>query len=377
MPEKSPTIAEVVARLRAEHRRLAREDFVFGSYRVRVESNSDILIAALQEYFRPFVFGWRRGDARTPPYPDATVLALDREPMQLDLEFRDWEREPGKKSLKERVADLSDGRAVVKVRTGMLFLVGQHVRVAVGPCHKNVNQVINSVVSRYLNHLVNKGWLLCHAAAVTAGDKGIALAGFSGGGKSTLALHLMARGMHFLSNDRVLVRRGMEYTLQAGVPKLPRINPGTALHNPHLVRILPSQRRAELESLAPEALWDLEEKYDVDLESHFPGIGFARRSEMTGLVILNWERGVREWAEMHEVQLSDRPDLLRAVMKGTGAFHRHPDGRFDSRRFEPEPREYLRHLAGVPVYEVTGGVDFERATDLCQGLVPGVGTSVS
>ena len=46
----------------------------------------------------------------------------------------------------------------------------------------------------------------------------------------------------------------------SGIPKLPRINPGTALNNPSLRSILSPERRAELEGVDAGELWSLEEK---------------------------------------------------------------------------------------------------------------------
>ena len=107
--------------------------------------------------------------------------------------------------------------------------------------------------------------MLCHAAGVVVAGNGMAIAGMSGGGKSTLALHLLGTGAAFCSNDRLLVRSAGSGARMTGVAKQPRINPGTALNNPRLESVLSSERRSELARIEESELWDLEEKYDVDV----------------------------------------------------------------------------------------------------------------
>lgn len=47
-----------------------------------------------------------------------------------------------------------------------------------------------------------------HASAVAFGDQGVLIRGASGSGKSALALALIARGAHLISDDRTVVRPG-------------------------------------------------------------------------------------------------------------------------------------------------------------------------
>lgn len=177
------------------------------------------------------------------------------------------------------------GRLVRKQATGMLFLFRHGVNdaniaanIAIGPCAQNRNQLVNFICARYMERRVAAGWLLGHAAGVAldTGEraKSLALCGFAGMGKSTLALHLLARGCDFLSNDRVLVepRPGAAPVLH-GIPKHPRLNPGTALGNPelapHLARALPDALRAAYAGLAPSALYAVEDKFDALIDECF------------------------------------------------------------------------------------------------------------
>ena len=349
----------LAAAVRVQHPIRARRDFHFGGLSVLVESNSVALVDALVAYFRPFLRDWTQavGEPRT----GLVVTALEAETPRFNLSYRDWPRDPGKLYLKERIADLAGGRVVQKVRTGMHFLVGGSMRVAVGPCLANANQVINFIVTQYIDHYLRQGWQLCHAAAVSTGGRGLALAGIAGAGKSTLALHLLGKGLAFLSNDRVLVRAGSEGVRQAGVPKLPRINPGTAMHQQELHGVLPAARRAELQKLESNALWTLEEKYDVDLDLAFGPGRLARTSALAGLVLLTWRRDESGPPQLRRAELDSRPDLLTAVAKNPGPFHLGSRGAFVA----PMATHHLQHLSRVPLFEITGGVDFERACSMC------------
>ena len=93
--------------------------------------------------------------------------------------------------------------------------------------------------------------------------------GFSGTGKSTLALHIMRSGTDFISNDRVMVEKAFQQHTMYGVAKMPRINPGTVLNNDSLQSVIPEQERLEFEALPPDELWDLEHKYDAFIDHCF------------------------------------------------------------------------------------------------------------
>ncbi|GKT31407.1 HprK-related kinase B like protein, partial [Aduncisulcus paluster] len=179
----------------------------------------------------------------------------------------------------------------------------------------------------------------------------IAMAGFSGMGKSTLALHLMSRGTTFVSNDRIMAEENAEGNSNSltmyGVAKQPRINPGTALNNPDLSCI--------------EELWELEHKYDALIDECYGKNKFILKAPLSGLVILNWQRDNSE-TEIKIVDPKKRKDLLPAFMKGTGLFYL-PDS--PENEMDPDVDAYADFLSKTTLIEISGGVNFDKAADAC------------
>ncbi|MCF8033169.1 MAG: HprK-related kinase B [Desulfarculaceae bacterium] len=313
-------------------------------WELQVLSNSPQLISELKDYFGPFVSLAGKGAL--------SVTALEAPAQDTGLVFQVKQPDPGKSKIKEEWADLADGRVVKKRLTGMIFAFGGEHHLAVGPCLANSNQVINFINNRMIQLELNQGALLAHAAGVRRDGAGLALAGFSGMGKSTLALHLMSLGATFISNDRLLVRREDGGSVMTGVPKLPRINPGTALNNPDLASVIPPDERERFAEMTGDEIWDLEHKYDVDISECFGPDRFKLRGPLNALAILNWQRDGSN-LDMQQVDLAARPDLLAAFKKDWGLF-------FLSEGREPDhsDRAYLQALAGVTVFELGGGVDF-------------------
>lgn len=330
----------------------------FGDCHLRVETNSTKLAALLSAYFRQFL---GKSD-----HPDIVITALQADEAPLPVPFVDWVRERGKTGRKDEYADIDGGRAVRKVRTGMQYLIGGGNRLVFGDCRAHDNQVINFVIAQYINWLLHRGTVLAHAAGVVRGASGLALAGISGAGKSTLALHLMTRGLSFASNDRLLIGRRKDGGLgMHGVPKQPRINPGTALSIPILEGILAEERRRELQQLAPDQLWELEEKYDVDIATIFGEDRWCLDSRLDAFLVLRWHRSSTEPTRFSRVDLGKRPDVLDAITKPPGPFYEGPEGTPVRGVHRISESEYMNVLDGLPVYEATGRVDFAAAVQVC------------
>ncbi|MCG2734720.1 HprK-related kinase B [Pseudodesulfovibrio aespoeensis] len=325
----------------------------FGGCVVQALCSTDTLRDELAAYFKEFV---------TPSgSPDIVVSAHEADPPETGLDFSVKQPDSGKTKIKEEWADLEDGRVVRKRLTGMHFVFGQGENATIGPCLANSNQVINFINNRFIEWKLNLGGLLGHAAGVAHHGRGISLAGFSGAGKSTLALHLMSRGTTFISNDRVMVEQNGNGLTMFGVAKQPRINPGTALHNPDLCNIVEPDMRRDFLAMPPEELWRLEHKYDALIDECYGPGRFMLRHTMNALVILNWTRGGGSM-KVSMVDPLERADLLAAFMRDTGLFYLPAD---PERAKGPDVGDYARMLGRADLIEISGGIDFEGASTVC------------
>lgn len=346
--------ADLIDRLTAGADTPHRVFLAMGDCRFRVESNSEALARELTIYFAPFLC--------SPGRTDIVVTALQGPVPDLGLSFLVKEPDPGKTKIKEEWADVPGGRVVRKRLTGLHFLFGGGRNLAVGDCEANPNQIVNFVNNRFIERKLNDGCLLAHAAGVALCETGMALAGFSGMGKSTLALHLVSKGVTFVSNDRLMVRPGAPCPAMFGVAKHPRINPGTALHNPDLASIITAEDKERFLRMTPEELWNLEHKYDALIDRLFGPDRFILQSPMRYLVLLNWSRDI-EVTRFEEIDVHSRHDLLAAFMKDTGLFF------VPEVDYAPTASDYARALDGCRVFEVSGGVDFDFAAAGCLRLL--------
>jgi HprK-related kinase B len=252
------------------------------------------------------------------------------------------------------------------VRTGMVFLQSERHRLAAGACLKYNNQVINFINSQYMNWLQNRGWLICHAAGLVYQGKCLGIAGFSGGGKSTLMLQLLDNDeVSYLTNDRLFIHAGSGPTLARGIPKLPRINPGTIVHNQTLHSLIPAPQREALLQLPGAELWELEEKYDVHIDRVYGPGRILAEAPMAAFLILDWQRDSEQELEVERVDLAAHRDLLGALMKSPGPFYQYPDGTFQQDTAAFDEPAYLEALENIAVYVARGRVDFAALSERC------------
>lgn len=330
-----------------------RLEVTFDDVTVAVASNSRELIDKLGVYYRDFLGA--TGQTRV------EVVAVEAEAPQFPLPYTLKEREPGKTKIKEASVDLADGRVVRKVITGLVFLFGRGANYAVGPCLANDNQLVNFINNRFIELRLRRGALLFHAAGVAEKNAGLAIAGFAGAGKSTLALEIMRQGTDFISNDRVMVSREQTGLLMTGLAKMPRVNPGTVLHNPSLAPVMNDADRKRFSALPAAELWDLEHKYDAFIDDCFGPGHFKLCCPMAGLVILRWKRDASPMTA-NLVTLRHRRDLMPAFMKDVGLFYEFEDPAEASKASQDA---YLELLGDLPVLEIDGGVDFPLAAETC------------
>lgn len=321
----------------------------FGNTVIKVHTTGEALAEKLRHYFREFLTDTDNADIE--------IYAADSDAPSFDLPFQDREPEPGKKKIKEEFFDFDSARIIRKKKTGMLFYISQEHNLAMGPALENDNQVINFVNNRFIERMSSRGSLIFHAAAVTLNNSGYAMAGFSGMGKSTLALHIMSRGIDFISNDRLLVREEDGAIIMRGVAKYPRINPGTILNNRDLESLLSDEEKAELNELPLEELWELEQKYDLFIDEVYGEDKFHLSGTMKGLIILNWNREEKD-TSIQQIDITSRRDLFPAFMKTPGLFYAPGTPVTDQ-----SEGAYEKVLKNIEVWEITGGIDFEKAAD--------------
>jgi HprK-related kinase B len=333
---------------------------VLGQFNICIRSNSSELLEKLQHYFSYIV-------AASIETPGIEILVYERETVDLGLEYIDWEREPGKQGRKDAYFDITGGRIICKVRTGMLFVQSNQYRIAAGSCNKYDNQVINFINTQYIIFLQQQGAMICHASAIHKGNRCLAMAGLSGGGKSTLMLKLLDdKKVNYITNDRLLLMPEGEFPRATGIPKLPRINPGTIVFNPALQKMIPAQRRKQLMQLPRKELWEIEEKYDVYINEVYGAGRITLNALLNTFLVLNWQHDSDSELAVEQVDISQRPDLLGAIMKDSGPFYQYADGSFYQQKTPFDTSAYLEVLEGVKVYEARGRVDFEGLKQFCE-----------
>ncbi len=336
-------------------------DLCLDGLNIRLRSNSGALLDGLQTYFSHVT-----GPLET---ADIEVIAIECPAPELAVDFVDWKREPGKSGRKDSYHDVPQGRLVRKVRTGMVFLQSEQWRIAAGPCVEYDNQVINFINAQYMNWLQQNDWLICHAAALTHRGRAFGLAGFSGGGKSTLMLHALENpAFSYLTNDRLFIKAHDGKVQCRGIPKLPRVNPGTIVNNRRLQALVTEDERARLLALPRDELWDIEDKYDVMIDKVYGDERIATSAPLAGFIVLNWRRDSDQPARLQAIDINERRDLLAAIMKSPGPFYQYADGHFFDDQTTLDATPYLDALNGVPVYEVSGGIDFESMRQQLENL---------
>jgi HprK-related kinase B len=339
---------------------------------IHLQSNSKELLDKLNRYFENCNVIDKH--IQNKYAADINIIAIESLPPELEITYVDWAREPGKSGRKDEYFNIKDGRVVRKVRTGMVFLQSESERIAAGPCIQYDNQLINFINSQYMNWLQNQGWLICHASGMTMGTEqknniGFAIAGLSGGGKSTLMLELMNNAsVSYLTNDRLFVKKQgakkQTTTQMLGIPKLPRINPGTIVGNPKLHGLLDKNKLDFYQSMDISELWEVEEKSDVPITEIYGQHRLSYSAQLSSFIILNWQRESNQETHLNRVYMDERSDILAAIMKSPGPFYQYQDGHFQKDNDEFDQNAYLQNLSNVAIYEATGNINFKKMAQL-------------
>ena len=327
----------------------------FSDFRIDVETNSLRLASRLQSYFADYL-------ARDHGQSDARLRAVVGKPEFDASAMQIWSRPATPSRLpKESYRDDGEVRRIYKNRTGVLISLSPEGASIVGDLDEHANQVVNLVGTLFGLSLLEHGYVMVHASAVVSESDGHALIflGNSGSGKSSLALQMIERGGYaFLSNDRVLMRADPEGVTIAGLPKKPRVNPGTLLASPALSRLVPRPRRRVYEQLPREELWRLEEKTDVDVE-HELGARSRLTASLGRVFSLEW-RPAGEGLQQCDLE----PDGALAALESTAKDFGPYDLRVGRRDASPE---FRRIIERVPFVRVTGRANPAALADVLAG----------
>lgn len=330
----------------------------FDEFTIEILTNSVALTETLRSYFLPYVTADVGSNSKQ-------LYLYEQEPVSMPLAWADWPREPGKAGQKEQICDAEDGRWIHKVKTGVIFFQHNTQPTAVGPCLKHSSQIINFVINQYINYLQQSGGLICHAACVEIEQQGVAIAAFSGGGKSTTMLKLMEHEhTQFVSNDRLFLFATETGVLAKGVSKQPRVNPGTLLHNDTLRHLLSSEQQDALSMLSPTELWSLEQKFDVHITEHYGSNRSKNSTALQHVILLNWSHQSHEDTSLDMINIAERPELIGAIAKSPGPFFQQRNGDFLATAAAPTDKQYLDCLERLCVWEARGTADFTRLVDL-------------
>jgi HprK-related kinase B len=309
----------------------------FGSFSLAVLSGDERLLGRLRKYFRDFSAEPRQSTER-----HAVLRALVGLPPAIDGPLQAW----GDRG-KESFSDSSGSRVIRKDRTGVVIETDGQGWSITGDLHRNFSQVVNLIGIIYGCALLDRGGAMLHASAVVQNGTALAMIGESGSGKSSLAVRLLERGCDFLSNDRLIVQRGQRGIVARGLPKLPRVNPGTLLGGRRTSALIGDDARRRYRKLGAKQLWELEEKYDLDVGQTL-GRRWLLRAPLGCAFVLDWRREGGEM-ELSHLTPGQAIEALRRAAKTFGAF---------DLRLADRPEKAFRDLAhAVPVVRVTGGID--------------------
>ncbi len=313
-------------------------------------SNDGELLRALASYYAPYVV------ERLYPHTRCLYL-LQGEPLLDNLQLVDVPRAEAGKRIKEAYCDTPEARVVLKRRSGVVIYIRGEAHYLVGDLRSNTDQAVNFVNMAYSKAVLGKGYAMLHASATSLGGKVIAFTSFSGRGKSTMALAMLDRGHDFVTNDRLFVRVEGGRAEAVGVPKKPRVNPGTLLSIPHLSSILSPDDRKRYSAMPQEDLWGVEHKHDVDVDSIYGPDRTVLRGELAAIYVLKWSLSSLGW-HVRRMGMVEGRSAIAEVEKDLGVLDPTPVP-------AAERRQILDGVAStVPMYEVDGHTDASRLARL-------------
>jgi HprK-related kinase B len=308
----------------------------FGDYDLAFVSDDERLRQRVANYYRSFVAPAPRGRPRD------TLQALPALPVRPVGSFTPWDARG-----KESFLQVEGGRIIRKNRSGVLIGCFDGRWTIAGNLQANFNQIVNLIGALYGMSVIGRGGAMLHASAVVRDDRAIAVLGQSGSGKSSVAVRLLERGFDFLSNDRLILLPTQDGMQAHGLPRLPRVNPGTLLAGRRTQALLDKDRRRRYARLPERELWQLEDKYDLDVSAVL-GRAWRTSAPLGCLLVLGWRHDGRS-LHIERLDPGQALDALRNVGKSFGPL--------DLRLAERSDRALLKTVRRTPVYRVTGKLD--------------------
>jgi len=331
-------------------------DLSFGAFLVHFHTNSEKLLNKIKTYYKSY----QASDSTV--LAEVDVYAIQQACAGESEEWTDVVREKGKVGGKEAFIEVSYGRWIRKVRTGMLMLQRVVNPVVVGPCEDQIAQVVNFINNQFINYYLRDGYILGHASAFVNQGKATVIAASSGGGKSSLMLRFLEMDKNvFLSNDRVMMKRKGNGVHVVGVAKMPRVNPGTLINSDRLRHLLADEYQKSLLEMPTYELWELEDKYDVQIDDEY-GVGrVILDAELTHVLLLDWSLDETNDVSISPIDIASHPESLAGLQKRQGPFYQDADGLFPGEGSIAPLSDYVDLLSDVAVLSVQGKVDMDGA----------------
>lgn len=343
-------IDAIIARIRERCPPLLRVPFRVGGVPLDLWTNSEDVQRELAAYYAPFQDGPGTDDRA-----GFRISILEGKADKIvERPARLRRARGGLGRIKEVIHDVPGGRIIEKVSSRLTVFAGEKEWVILGRAADGLHAAVNVVNAAYMRACHGRGLLILHAAAVAWEGRAVAIMGAPGAGKSTAALWCMEEGADYVTNDRLLVGPPPESAV-LGVPKHPRINPGTRLTHPRLLARLAPEERRRLAALPMDELVRLEEKEDAAIEALYGPNRLRIPTRLAGWVFLEWRFGeaplTASWAAF-DVLRPWSGDILRALDPYDG-----PGGEIGLEEMFGRADACLSRIPGL---RIAGGADFPR-----------------
>jgi HprK-related kinase B len=330
-----------------------------GQQAVRVAVSDERLQSLVRDYFAPFL--------AEPAGQALTIIGVQGEAPALDAAaLEDLPRPSGRPKI--AYYDRDGVRTILKKRSGVVHYLYGDSFYAVGDLARHPQQLLNLVALAMGRAYRRAGAVALHGSAVARDGAAIAFVGHSGSGKSSVGLTAMEYGFDFMTNDRAYLRRRDDGGVEMlGVPKWPRVNPGTLLASERLRALMTDDKLARYEAMRRGELRDIEDKHDVPVESVYGRGRLALRADVDTLYVLAW-KWTDEPLSIAPVPRSQVGRLLAPYVKTEA---------YDPPQAPVHSAVTLAMLLdGVRVLRVSGGVDVPGLARLATaGEVPALADS--